>query len=242
MPILKNVRSWVGGFDATTDIAEVNVELAREEQDDTRFQVFGSGGARARAAGLEDITASLTGFHTGGASGVDKNMFDGWSGGLEEPWTIAPDGVEGQPAYVFRGGRFKYSIGDAVGNNHKISTEVMGSNGETAVVRGVVTKTRGTVAATGATGTGIQLGAVAADQYLYCVLHVFSVGTTITAVLESDNANTFATAATQLTFGPITAVGATMLRVAGPITDDWFRLRVTAITGSFSIAAVAAID
>ncbi len=241
MPILKNVRSWVGGFDMTTDLAEVNVELSREEQDDTRFQVVGAGGARARLAGLEDVSASLTGFYTGGDSGVDKNMFDGWSGGLEEPWTIAPDGVEGQPAYVFRGGRFKYNIGDAVGNNHKISTDVMGTNGETAVYRGLVTKTRGTVNATGATGTGVQLGAVAADQYLYCVLHVFSIGTTITAVLESDNANTFGSAATQLTFGPITAVGATELRVAGPITDDWYRLRVTAITGSFSIAAVPGI-
>lgn len=242
MPILKNVRSWVGGYDLTTDLNQVSMDLSRDEQDDTRFQPVGSGGARARVAGMEDVAASYGGFHADGATAVDKNMFDGWTGGLEEPWTLAFDGVEGQPAYIMRGGRFKYGLGDAVGNNHKITTEVMGTNGETAVARGLVTKTRATVSGTGATGTAVQLGAVAAGQYLYCALHVFSVGTTITAVLESDNAIGFPSAVTQLTFGPITTVGGTMLRIAGPITDDWFRLRVTAITGSFSIAATPAID
>lgn len=241
MPILKNVCSWVGGYDMTTDLAEVNLELSREEQDDTRFQPVGSGGARARAAGLEDVSASLGGFFASGATAVDKNNFDGWAGGLEEPWTISVDGAEGSPAYILRGGRFKYALGDQVGNNHKFTTDVMGTNGETAIVRGPVLKTRATVNATGATGTANQIGAVAAGQYLYAALHVFSAGTTITAVVESDNASNFPTATTQITFGPITAVGATMLRVAGPITDDYVRLRITAITGSFSIAASAAI-
>ncbi len=241
MPILKNVRSWVGGYDMTTDLHTVGLELSREEQDDTRFQPPGSGGARQRLAGLEDVAASYGGYFASGDTAVDKNAFDGWTGGLEEPWTLSPDGAEGSPAYVLRGGRFKYSVGSPVGDNHRFGLDVMGTNGETAVVRGQVTKTVGTVNATGATGTAQQLGAVASGQYLYCVLHVFSVGTTITAVLESDNASNFPSAATQITLGPITTVGATMTRVAGPITDDWFRLRVTAITGSFSIAAVAAV-
>lgn len=241
MPILKNVRSWVGGYDMTTDLHQVGLDLSRDEQDDTRFQPPGSGGARARLAGLEDVTATYGGYFGGTATGADKNNFDAWTGGLEEPWTLSPDGLEGSPAYVMRGGRFKYSVGDQVGNNHKTTTTVMGTNGETAVVRGLVTKTQGTVSATGATGTAMQIGAVAAGQYLYAVLHVFSVGTTITAVIESDNASNFPSAVTQLTFGPITAIGGTMLRVAGPITDDWVRLRVSAITGTFSIAAVAAV-
>ncbi|MEV6633879.1 hypothetical protein AB0M54_24320 [Actinoplanes sp. NPDC051470] len=239
MPILKNVRSWVGGYDLTTDLNQVGLDLDHEVQDDTRFQPVGSGGARARVCGLEDVSASFTGFH---AAPVDANAFAGWNGGLDEPWTIANDGVEGNAAYIMRGGRFKYTLGDQVGNNHKISLDVKGMNGETAVARGLVTKTVGTVAATGATGTGVQLGAVGAGQYLYCALHVFSVGTTITAVLESAPTNAFGANTTRITFGPITTVGGVWgARVAGPITDTWYRLRVTAVTGSFSIAAVPAI-
>lgn len=242
MPILKNLRSWVGGFDMTTDLNQVSLDLSRDEQDDTRFQPVGSGGARARLAGLKDVTVNLGGFHTGGTTGVDLNNFTAWTNGTEEVYSLSHDGVEGSPVYMLRGGRFKYSIGGPVGDNHKFTTDVMGSNGDDSVVRGLVTKTRATVSGTGATGTAQQLGAVAADQYLYAALHVFSVGTTITAVIESDNAVGFPSPVTQLTFGPITAIGGTMLRVAGPITDDYFRLRVSAITGSFSIAAAVAVD
>jgi hypothetical protein len=43
-----------------------------------------------------------------------------------------------------------------------------------------------------------------------------------------------------MTFGPITTVGGTWgTRVAGAITDTWWRLRVTAITGTFQIACAA---
>lgn len=238
MPILKNVRSWVGGYDLTTDSNQVGLDLDHEVQDDTRYQPVGSGGARARLCGLEDVSASFAGFH---GSAVDANAFAGWNGGLEEPWSLSWDGLEGSPAYIMRGGRFKYGLGGQVGANHPISLDAKGTNGEMAVARGLITKTAGTVAAIGATGTGQQLGAVGAGQYLYCALHVFSVGTTITAVLESAPSNAFGANTTRLTFGPITTVGGTMLRVAGPITDTWYRLRVTAITGSFSIAAVPAI-
>ena len=99
-----------------------------------------------------------------------------------------------------------------------------------------------TVSATGATGTGVQVGTVAAGQYLYASFHVFTAGTTITAVLESDNASNFATAATQMTFGPYTTTGGRWgVRVAGPITDDYYRFRITTITGSFVIAGAAGI-
>lgn len=239
--ILKNQRIWCGGYDMTTDLNRAGLDLSHDEQDDTRFQPIGSGGARARVCGLEDVSLSLGGFYASGAVSVDANAFAGWSGGLEEPLSLPFDGAEGNSAYILRGGKFKYSLGGQVGANTPISLDVKGTNGETAVARGLVTKTAGVVNATGATGTGVQLGAVSASQYLYCALHVFAAGTTITAVIESAATNAFGANTTRLTFGPITTVGATMLRVAGPITDTWYRLRVTAITGSFTIAAVPAI-
>lgn len=241
MPILKNFRNWVGGYDMTTDLAQVSLDLDHDVQDDTRFQPVGSGGARARLCGLEDVMSSVSGYNSPLVGQVDENNFTAWQGGLEEPWTQSFDGVEGNPAYILRGGRFKYSLLGGVGSNSPFSLDVKGTNGETSAVRGLITKTVGVVSGTGATGTGVQLGAVSASQYLYAALHVFAVGTTVTAVIESAPSNAFGANTTRLTFGPITLKGATMLRVAGPITDTWYRLRVTAITGSFTLAAVPAI-
>lgn len=241
MPILKNFRNWVGGYDMTTDLAQVTTDLDHEVQDDTRMQPVGSGGARARLCGLEDISTAVGGYNNPALGGVDEKAFASWSGGLEEPWTQSYDGVEGSPAYILRGGSFKYGLGGQVGSNYAFTLDAKGTNGEMAAARGLITKTKGVVSAIGATGTGQQLGAVAAGQYLYASFHTFAIGTTITAVIESAPSNAFGANTTRLTFGPITTIGGTLLRVAGPITDTWYRLRITAITGSFTVAAIPAI-
>ncbi len=235
--ILKSLRTYVGGYDLTGDSNNGSLDLDHEVHDETVYQPPGSGGARARQCGLEDISAAQSGFYATGAGSVDENAFANW-GGLDEPMSMSDDGAEGSVAYMMRTGRFKYSLLGEHGKPAPFSLDFRGTNGETAVARGLVTKTKAVVSATGATGTGVQLGAVSADQYLYGVLHAFAVGTTITAVLESAVDNTFAGATTRITFGPITAVGGAWgARVAGAITDEWYRLRVTAITGSFTIAA-----
>jgi hypothetical protein len=111
------------------------------------------------------------------------------------------------------------------------------------MVRGFLLKGMATVSAAGATGTALQLGAVSAGQYLYASFHVFTAGTTITGVVESDADNTFGSATTQITFGPYTTVGGRWgVRVAGPVTDTWYRLRLTTCTGSFVIACAAGIQ
>jgi hypothetical protein len=84
---------------------------------------------------------------------------------------------------------------------------------------------------------------VGATQFLYGALHLFgSAATTITVVLESDDNVNFTSATTRITFGPLTAVGGTWgARVSGAIADDYYRFRVTAITGTWSAAAVFGI-
>lgn len=235
--ILKSLRTYVGGYDLTGDSNNGGLDLDHEVFDDTRFQPPGSGGARARVCGLEDISAAQSGFWATGVGSVDENAFANL-GSLDEPMMMSNDGAESSVAYMLRTGRFKYSLLGDAGKPAPFALDFRGTNGQTAVVRGAVTKTKAVVSATGATGTSQQLGAVGANQFLYASLHAFAVGTTITAVLESAPDNTFGAATTRITFGPITAVGGYWgARVAGAITDTWYRLRVTAITGSFTIAA-----
>ena len=60
--------------------------------------------------------------------------------------------------------------------------------------------------------------------------------------IESDDNGSFTSATTRATIGPLTATGGTWVtRVAGAITDDYYRFNVTAITGTFSVGAAFGI-
>lgn len=78
----------------------------------------------------------------------------------------------------------------------------------------------------------INMGAVTASQFLYGALHVFPTvdGTnpTLDVVVQSDTAQAFPSATTQMTFATKTAVGSQFAApVAGAITDTWWRLSIT---------------
>lgn len=238
-----NITTWFSGYDMTGDLNQTTMPIEWEALDSTTFGPTRSG--RSRAAGLEDVSSQVAGFYQAGTGLVDPTVFS-TLGDTIQVITHSHDGAEGSPAYFYQAKTFNYQVFGDIGQMTPFSLTAQGvrGNGGQAVgaVRGPVLKTKADVSATGATGTANQMGAVSADQYLYAALHVFSAGTTITAVLESDDNSGFTSATTRITFGPITATGGTWgTRVAGAITDDWWRLRITAITGTFSIACVAGI-
>ena len=110
-------------------------------------------------------------------------------------------------------------------------------------VGGVLSVAKQTVSTTGAKGTAVEIGAISAAQFLYATLHVFSAGTTITVIIESDDNGSFTSATTRATLGPVTARGGTWLtRVAGPVTDTFWRMNVSAVTGSFVVAGAIGIQ
>lgn len=236
-----NITTWFAGYDMTGDLNQTTMPLEWEAQENTTYGATRT--ARSRQAGLESVSSQVAGFVQHGLGLVDETAFNSLRGGVQVI-THSHDGAEGSPAYFYQARTFSYQLFGDVGGMAPFSLNAQGSkgNGSVGAVRGVVLKTKASVSATGATGTGNQLGAVAADQYLYAALHVFGVGTTLTAVLESAPTNAFAAPTTRATFGPLTTTGGTWAtRVAGPITDTWYRLRVTAVTGTFSIACVAGI-
>ncbi|HEX6968605.1 MAG TPA: hypothetical protein VF174_07335 [Micromonosporaceae bacterium] len=235
---LTDATCWVGGYDFTGDLNQIQLSASVNELDAT---TFGSGGFRSRIGGLRDVQASLAGYWSSDTSAAPDPHLMPDLGVADRVVTIAPNNTEGGIAYMFQGAKFTTSLFGSVGELTPFSLDVMGTN-KAGLVRGQVLKAKGTVSAAGATGTAVELGEAADGQYLYATFHVFGAGTTITAVLESDVDNTFASATTQATFGPITTTGGTWAaRVAGPVTDTWYRLRVTAVTGTFSIAGAAGI-
>lgn len=240
--VLDSVTTWVGGHDFTCDTNSIALSVEVDEQDNTTFC---SRGWRSRTGGLRSVSADLEGFWQAGSDAVDPHTFSTLAvAGL--PVTISPTETEGSVAYMFQGGKFSYEMFGSVGEVTPFSLSMLGTEGREGLIRGRVAVARQTVDSTGAIGQPVQLGAGAAGKYLYLTLHVFSAGTTLSVKVESDDAEAFAdpTDVASATIGPVTAVGGTwMTRVAADsITDDWFRISVTAITGEFSVAAALAIQ
>ncbi|HEX6968962.1 MAG TPA: hypothetical protein VF174_09170 [Micromonosporaceae bacterium] len=235
--VLDDATIWVAGYDVTGDANQISLSASVTELDVT---TFGSG-FRKRIGGLRDVQAQVAGYWHSAASGApDPEIFPAL-GTADQVMTVAPSSTEGSVAYMCQVGKFSGQMFGQVGEAVPFSLDAMGTSRE-GLVRGQVLKAKGAVSSTGATGTAVQLGAVSSGQYLYATLHVFSAGTTITVVLESDADNTFASATTRATFGPLTTTGGTWAaRVAGPVTDTWYRLRVTAVTGTFTVAGAAGI-
>jgi hypothetical protein len=233
---LTDATILVHGHDFSADTNQVSLAAEAEALESTTFR---SDGWRARVAGLRSVSCDISGFWD---PAPDEAGF-GDLGVASRVCVVSPTNDEGDVAWIFRAGKFNYSQFGEVGALAPFSLGMVGTNRE-GLVRGRVIKSRGNVNAVGVVGTAFQVGATDDDplEHMYGALHVFSAGTTMTAVIESAADNTFVGATTRATLGPITATGGYWAtRVAGPITDTWYRIRVTAITGTFDIAGAVGI-
>lgn len=234
--------TWVSGYDLTGDTNGTDLNIEYDELDTT---VFGNNGRR-RIAGLEQVESTVRGPWQSAASGaIDPTAFVGL-GSTVEVVTQTPTGTEGDVAWLWQAKRFTYQIGGQVGEVFPYEMKMLSTKGAgaTAVgaVRGRLLKAPGSISATGVTGSVVQAGAVASGEYLYFVVHCFAIGTSFTLQLQSDNASNFPSATMRATSPSITAVGGTWVtRVAGPITDDYWRINVSAATGTSTIAASVGI-
>lgn len=232
--VLTDACVYIGAYDYTGQTNQAKISADAVNLDKTTFR---SGGWNEGQMGLKSVDFQVAGFWPPDATSAGFDQI----GSANEVHTVAMSETEGEPCEMWQGVRYNPQIGAAVGDLAPFSVSSYGDDG-VGVVRGFLLKEMATVSATGATGTSNQIGAVSAGQYLYATFHVFTAGTTITAVLESDSDNTFGSATTQITFGPYTTTGGRWgVRVPGPITDTWYRLRITTITGSFVIAGAAGI-
>lgn len=239
--------TYVAGYDMTGDLNATTLQLPYESVDKTTFRTGVTTPGRVRQSTVQDVQSTVNGWFSPGEGLVDE---EAWAqlGGAAQPVTQTPAAIEGERAYFYQAGVFEYTpfASAQVGGLIPFTLNLQGAKGNgtnsVGAVAGKLLKAKGDVSATGATGTAVELGAVADGQYLYAALHLFAVGTTITAVLESDADDTFASATTRATFGPLTTTGGTWAtRVAGPVTDTWYRLRITAVTGTHTIACAAGI-
>lgn len=238
---LTNAFCYLHGHNFTCDTNQLNLSLEAAQLDRTTF--CSNGWTTLAGGGLKSGQFSMGGFWQSAASdAVDPQAFADL-GVAGRVFTFGPAETEGEVAYMWQGGHFNYQLLGSIGELAPFTLEAAGTDGVGAV-RGRLAKARGSVSATGALGSVLNLGAVGAGQYLYATLHVLGTpGTTITVLVESDDAAGFSSPTTRATIGPLTAAGGTwMTRVAGPVTDTHWRVNVSAITGAFEVAGAIAIQ
>jgi hypothetical protein len=239
--VLTEAFAYVGSHDFTGDSSKLSVAAQRVKKPSTTFR---DRGFEASKKGLFSVTVELVGFADFDDNGSDEQVFNALAANnITQVGTCGPVETEGELAWMSAGNVYEYGAGEGIGELAPMKLVGTGSD-RYGLIRGVLLKKMATVNATGATGAAVELGAVGANEYLYSSFHLLgAAGTSITAVVESDDNSGFTSATTRLTFGPSTAVGGTWAtRVAGAITDTWWRLRVSAVSGTWTVAAAIGIQ
>lgn len=232
-------KVFSGGYDLSSNITNVNLEVTAEELDATTIN---SGGFMEKLGGLKNSSLTLDGFYEAGANKPDALL--GTNIGNELIVTTVPDAGVGNVAYFTKSRLFNYQIFGEVGEIAPFS--VTKTQSSEVMVRGTV-EIDSDLSASG-NSSGIQLGAVGATEKIYVGIHCYAVsGTstpTITFKLQSDDNASFTSPTDVITFSDITEIGADFQSAVGAITDDYWRLNYTisGTTPSFSIHASIGIE
>lgn len=223
--VLLDARTFVSGADLSGSGGKIELMEESETKATTNWR---SGGAREVKAGLTSVSLTAEGQWEAGDIGVVDDTF--WTNRrIKEPWSIAPESdsdlAAGGLMYLSRLLRTKMQWW---GNLGDVGAWAANAVGTWPLARGVCAHASGVPRTANGDGTAIQLGAVAAGQHLYANLHVLSIsGTaapTITATIESDDNSGFTTPTVRGSFAARTTVGGEAIRVAGPFTDDYWRV------------------
>jgi len=240
--VLVNVRCFAVGVDLTGNSNKLELSSEVEAKEATNY---GSEGYKEVVGGL--ASAEISGEGQWEAEDDTKVDDGAWAGlGGVGPWSISANNgaAVGDLAYFTKALRCDYKLLGEVG---EVAPWTSMAKSAWPLVRGQFAHPPGTARTASGTGTGLELGAVAADKRLYAAVHVLSVaGTTpsITARVESDDNSGFTSATTRLTFTATGAVGGEALRTDGTaITDTWWRIAwtISGTTPSFLFAAALGI-
>jgi hypothetical protein len=222
--LLTDARLYVAQFDLSGRSNRIQIDA---KTGTTNRGVFGAT-TKVNGVGLDESALSASGlmeFTT--VTGVDV-ILHGLRRAVTTPITVSADGGDvGETAWFLRGISAQYTpIAGTHGDESPFTLSTVPSSAP--LVRGVIGATGGK--GSSASGAAYQLGAVLAAQKIYASLHVLTAaGTnpTLDVIVESDNAENFASPTTRLTFTQATGLASGWQALAGAITDDWWRVSWT---------------
>ncbi len=235
--ILQNQKVWLGPYDLTGHMNQVALESGADALDGTRL----GDTTRRNVPGLKSVAGQVEGIWDVTPDGdLSSNL-----GVTDVPFTVAPlTGADGEVAQFFRAVQGDYNPfeGGQQGELLRFSAGAVG-RGEP-LVSGTILGQK-TYTST-ENGTGRQVGAAVAGQKIHAALHVFSAsGTrpTLNVTIESDNSDRFRTPVTRFTFSQLAVAGSQYLTLAGPVSDDYWRIVATlgGTTPRFAAAIVLGV-
>lgn len=187
--------------------------------------------AMGRLSSFRDMVFEHSGFYEADSANVYiDDILNGAFATADKVLSVAPlTGAAGEVAYFTKSMALKYSIGGRIGGMFPFSGAAYGHN--VPCVRGTIMQAAAVTAS--GNSTGRQLGAVADGKYLYAAIHCTATTGSgdrgLTIKVQSDDNASFTSATDRITFTQITtSTGAQWATaVAGPITDDYWRLNFT---------------
>jgi hypothetical protein len=228
---------WIGGYEFSNQLNAVALDHGADDLDATSL----ADTTRVHKGGLKSSGFSIEGFYD--PESIDNVMYA--NTGLEGvPVAVAAQqGNEGEKAFFFNTVQGEYQNGGAIGELRSFTAGGM-SRGD--LVRGSIHINGSAITSSGAT-TGIQATTVSSDQRLFAALFVTSVsGTapTLDVTVQSDDNGGFSSASDQITFAQATQIGAQIIDLSGPISDDYFRVdySIGGIGPSFNFMVVIGIQ
>ncbi|HET6504616.1 MAG TPA: hypothetical protein VFG87_28035 [Amycolatopsis sp.] len=238
--VLMDCRLYLDGADLTG--YSNKAELAAKPAKLTRT-TFADGGSNTYVGGVFDGTANLEGFWQAGDLSQPDDSFWTNLGTSTVPLTGVPTGgAVGDLAYLTRGLETQYQPGAKHG---ELMAWTASLETNWPIARGKILHPQGTARTATGNGTGVQLGAVDANHALYVNLHVMSyVDGSLTVNVQDSVDNTFGSPHASGSFTAATALGGQTLKIAGGITNTWWRITWTitgGVTHSFLFAVSAGI-
>jgi hypothetical protein len=233
---MTDCRIYADAYDLSGHTNEMSSALEVAVLDKTTFN---SGGWTEVMGGLKSSTYEVKGFldYDAGQSEAAVEAVFASAGKIV---TFSEDDANGSTCVFGRGLTTSLTRTGKVGDISMFSGSVKGSHPQS-MVEGRVLRVRSSTSAASGNGTAVQVGALASGQVGYAALHVFSTTGDLVVKVESDNASNFPSTADRITFATASAAGAQWSSVAGPVTDDWWRISWTLSAGTASFAVVFGI-
>jgi hypothetical protein len=196
----------------------VSIDYGAEELDGTTL----ADDTRIMVGGLLTAAMGADGFFQ--APDPDSAFF-AQMGAAGKVITIAPKTTEGSIGFSLNAILGSYNPGASVGELLAYSIQ---AGARDRLVRGPLLANKAGITVTG-TGTAFQVGAASGSQTVFAALHVTKAGGTPTLdlTIESDDASGMLSPTTRITFDQATAKGSQFKKLAGPVTDNWWRVNYT---------------
>lgn len=231
--VLTDVKAFIAGYDLSGQMNAVALEYGADMKDATTF----GNDTRINSGGIKSVVANLQGLWDASTTSAPDPVAFNALGLSDQPVIIAPAGTVGGTALLFRAIESEYTPGAEVGELLGFSVAMEGAGGQP-MVRGALLAIGSATGNT--TGAAVQVGAVSASQFLYAALEVMSGTGAFTAVVQSDDNPGFSSPTTRITFSVVatgTPVASEWARLAGPITDTYWRVTTTnPNTRNFTVA------